>query len=126
MNKIQIIYYVVSAFFTIAGVVFGIVYKIKGGKWRKVAEAASTIADGMTSLGDQFSTLSGLIKKAEGFKNYTGAEKLNYVLTNYKLDCLNNGIKYDEAAATEQIESIIDLTKAVNAKKTVNVIDKEG
>ena len=119
MDKIQIICYVISACFTIAGVVFGIVYKIKGGKWKKVATCFSAI-------GDQFSTLSGLIKKAEGFKNYTGAEKLNYVLTNYKLDCLNNGIKYDEAAATEQIESIIDLTKAVNAKKTVNVIDKEG
>lgn len=113
----QIIYYVISALITLAGVVFGIIYKIKGGKW-KIA------ADAVTAIGNEFSKLSDLVKKAEEFKNYSGAEKLNYVLTNYKLDCLNAGVKYDEAAAVAQIEAIIDLTKSVNVVKNVNVIEK--
>lgn len=117
MDTIQIVIYCISAACSVAGVVFGIVYKIKGGNWKKAAEA-------VISIGDEFSKLSTLVQKAEEFKNYSGAEKLNYVLTNYKLDCLNNGIKYDEARATEQVEEIIKLTRNVNAK-TVKVIEKE-
>lgn len=115
MSVIQIVYYCVAGAIAVAGFVFGLIAKIKGGAWKKVAE-------GVSSLGDEFSKLAELVKKAETFTNYSGAEKLNYVLTNYKLDCINNGIKYDEVAVTEQIEKIVDLTKNVNAKK-VNVIE---
>lgn len=114
MSVIQIVYYCVAGAIAVAGFVFGIISKIKGGVWKKVAE-------GVSSLGDEFSKLAELVEKAETFTNYSGAEKLNYVLTNYKLDCINNGIKYDEAAVTEQIEKIIKLTKNVNTK-SVNVI----
>lgn len=114
MSVIQIVYYCVAGAIAVAGFVFGIISKIKGGVWKKVAE-------GVSSLGDEFSKLAELVEKAESFTNYSGAEKLNYVLTNYKLDCINNGIKYDEAAVTEQIEKIIKLTKNVNTK-SVNVI----
>lgn len=114
MSVIQIVYYCVAGVIAVAGFVFGLIAKIKGGAWKKVAE-------GVSSLGDEFSKLAELVEKAETFTNYSGAEKLNYVLTNYKLDCINNGIKYDEAAVTEQIEKIINLTKNVNTK-SVNVI----
>ena len=118
LTIVQIIGYVISAICAVAGLGFGIVYKVKGGNWKKAADAASAI-------GSEFSKLSSLVKKAEQFKNYSGAEKLNYVLTNYKLDCLNSGVKYDEAAVVAHIEQIIDLTKSVNVK-TVNVIAEEN
>lgn len=117
LTTIQIIGYVISATCAVVGLVLGIVYKVKGGIWKKAADA-------VTAVGSEFSKLSNLIKKAEQFTNYSGAEKLNYVLTNYKLDCLNNGVKYNEDAAVAQIEEIIDLTKSVNVK-TVNVISSE-
>ena len=117
MSTIEIILSCISAACVVASFVFGVIYKIKGGKWKSVAESVSAI-------GDEFSKLSSLVQKAETFTNYSGAEKLNYVLTNYKLDCLNNGVKYDEAAATAQVEELIKLTKNVNAGKTVKVIER--
>lgn len=117
LTTVQIVGYAISAICAVAGLVFGIVYKVKGGNWKKAAAA-------VTAIGSEFSKLSSLVKKAEQFTNYSGAEKLNYVLTNYKLDCLNNGVKYNEDAAVAQIEEIIDLTKSVNVK-TVNVISSE-
>lgn len=121
LTTVQIIGYVISATCAVVGLILGIVYKVKGGIWKKAADA-------VTAVGSEFSKLSNLIKKAEQFTNYSGAEKLNYVLTNYKLDCLNNGVKYNEDAALAQIEEIIDLTKSVNVKtvKTVNVIAEDN
>ena len=67
--------------------------------------------------------LLNLIKSAENFKNYSGKEKLNYVLSNFAIFCLNNGYQYDEAETAQEIEKYIELTNAVNVDKK-NVTSK--
>ena len=61
--------------------------------------------------------LLSLIKSAENFKNYTGKEKLNYVLSNFAIFCLNKGYQYDEAETAQEVEKYIELTNAVNVEK---------
>lgn len=61
--------------------------------------------------------LEDWIVEAEQHKNYTGAEKLKFVLSEAFKFCVENHIKYDENKITEKIESLIELSKQVNAKK---------
>lgn len=66
--------------------------------------------------------LLALIKSAENFKNYSGKEKLNYVLSNFAIFCLNKGYQYNEAETAQEVEKYIELTNAVNVdKKNVTV-----
>lgn len=56
------------------------------------------------------------IIEAEQHKNYTGAEKLKYVLNEAFKFCVENHIKYDEEKITEKIEGLIELSKQVNKR----------
>lgn len=52
------------------------------------------------------------IKEAEQFKNYTGEEKKNYVLT--RLKSLTN--LFTDTQLSDMIEEFVELTKKVNTK----------
>ena len=54
------------------------------------------------------------MKEAEGFRNYTGAEKKNYVLTKMNQFSIDNKINYDEDYVSCKIEELIETTKVVN------------
>lgn len=58
-----------------------------------------------------------LVKDAEKFKNYTGEEKFNWVLT--RLQQLNQKI-YSEVELSDLINKIVDTTKNVNNKEGKN------
>ena len=53
--------------------------------------------------------------KASGIK--TGAQKLAQVLDKVKIDCLTNGVTYDEQKATDMVNGLIDMTNEVNTNK---------
>lgn len=69
-------------------------------------------------LTDYTTLLLQLITKAEGFTNWTGDEKKNYVLSNVMATLLRNGAAYDEEAVGEDVDKLIDFSKNVNAKET--------
>ncbi len=56
--------------------------------------------------------------EAEAMQNYTGAEKLQYVLTRLRRFTAEQNMSFDEQALTEQIEADIAFTKQVNADKS--------
>ena len=47
----------------------------------------------------------------------TGTQKLQYVLDKVKVDCLTNGIEYNEDYIKEETEKLVELTKQVNSDK---------
>lgn len=55
-----------------------------------------------------------LIQKAEEFKNYSGEEKLNFVLTRMK--ALNQTL-YGETELTALINKLVAMSKNVNSEK---------
>lgn len=68
-------------------------------------------------ISSQISTIIPIIEDAEAFENYSGLEKLNYVLTKYRLFCVENKLVFNEDAVKSVIERIINFTKNVNAKQ---------
>ena len=59
-------------------------------------------------------TAMELIQKAEEFKNYTGEEKFNYVLT--RLKQLNQNL-YGESELGEIINELVKMSNNVNVEK---------
>lgn len=80
----------------------------KNKKVRKTAEQMLAISE----------TLNTFILEAEQFKNYTGEEKKNYVLTKINQFSIENKIKFSPDIISDKIEEIISLTKNVNATET--------
>ncbi len=61
------------------------------------------------------------ITEAEKFSNYSGAEKKEYVMTKLNQFALENHIKFNQEEASNRIEELVTLTKAVNVKDvTIN------
>ncbi|MGM9969438.1 MAG: phage holin, LLH family [Anaeroplasma sp.] len=71
-------------------------------------------AENLLLLTNQISTF---VKEAEGFSNYNGCEKKNYVLTKMNQFSIENGIKFDKDYVSKKIEELIDTTKVVNISK---------
>ncbi|MDE5715516.1 MAG: hypothetical protein K2I42_05220 [Anaeroplasmataceae bacterium] len=69
----------------------------------------------MLSITDQLNTF---IIEAEQFKNYTGTEKKNYVLTKINQFAIDNKIKFSLDSVSDKIEEIISLTKNVNCSNS--------
>lgn len=54
---------------------------------------------------------------AEGFSNYSGNDKLEWVKTKVNQFCIENDINYNEEAINEIIERLIILTKKINQRE---------
>lgn len=61
------------------------------------------------------------IEEAEEHTNYTGAEKMQYVLDKAFRYCTENHIKYSEKDIVDKIESLIELSKKVNIRKNTKI-----
>ena len=57
------------------------------------------------------------IKQAEGYINFTGTEKKEFVLTKANQFAIENGISFDKELVDEKIEELVALTKSVNPPK---------
>ena len=57
------------------------------------------------------------MEEAEEHTNYTGAEKLKYVLSEVFKYCVENHIKYNEDKVVEKIEELVEFSKKVNNKR---------
>ncbi|MGM9972311.1 MAG: phage holin, LLH family [Anaeroplasmataceae bacterium] len=100
--------YILSLAGTSLGIIITILtFIIKLSKNTKVRKKAEKLLI-MTS------EIMNCVKEAEKFKNYTGLEKKNYVLTKINQYSIDNNIKYDEEYVSQRIEEIIETTKTVN------------
>lgn len=61
--------------------------------------------------------LPQFIIEAEGFLNYSGLEKKEFVKTKLAIYALNNKIHFDEEMFNSSIDEIVALTKKVNARE---------
>lgn len=80
---------------------------IKNQKAKAAAETALKIAQ----------QVQPYIVEAEKFINYSGDEKLAYVVTKANQYAISQNIKFDAVAVTEQIENLVALTKKVNKRE---------
>lgn len=129
MPIMQLIYYIILVLFVAISIVISIIsYK------KKNDTKSTTVKKGeISTTGDNISILETILKNipkyminAEQFYNKlvpnglqkTGVQKLADVLQKIKIDCLTNGITYDETVETvvkEKVEELIDLSKTVNS-----------
>lgn len=77
---------------------------VKNKKLKKILEKTEKITKEMIPL----------VKEAEGFINFSGVEKKEYVMTKLAQYALENHIKFNREELSEKIEEIINLTKEVN------------
>lgn len=102
--------FVLSMIGTILGMVVTILtFVIKLSKSKKVRRTAEEMLVVSNKLCEY-------VEEAEGFKNYTGDEKRNFVLTKMNQFSIDNNIKFDSNYIIEKIESLIATTKKVNVK----------
>ena len=111
---LQILY--VALGITITAITFVIPW-IKNRKAKKILQTTVDIA----------SQLRPFIIEAEKFTNYTGEEKLNYVMTRANQYAIANSLKFDAEATKKEIEDLIELSKKVNKrdKDEVQTIELE-
>ena len=58
-----------------------------------------------------------IVEVAEGYANFSGEEKKEYVLTKVNQFAIENGITFDTNLISDKIENLITLSKKVNSKK---------
>ncbi|MGN1200842.1 MAG: hypothetical protein ACI4R8_01070 [Candidatus Caccovivens sp.] len=71
------------------------------------------------------SALKEFITKAEGFVNFTGAEKKEIVLAWATNFCSEQGMKFDSEKVSAEIEDLVTLTKQVNQREKDKVATVE-
>lgn len=57
------------------------------------------------------------VTQAESLINFTGANKKEWVMTKVNQFCISKGISYEQEQVDGIIESLIDFSKNVNARK---------
>ncbi|MBE6703238.1 MAG: hypothetical protein E7585_07515 [Ruminococcaceae bacterium] len=91
--------------FNMAGLIYNICKSCRSGRMGNAADWIAVI-----EAARQYE------KEAEGFADYSAAEKLQYVLARLRVFTAELGCQFDEERITAQIEADIAFSKAVNAK----------
>lgn len=111
MENLELIISLASACLGLVVAVAAIIAKYaRSAKARKAAEQTVEICN----------ALMPYIKQAESYVNYSGEEKKEYVMTKANRYAIENGIKFDEDAVSNQVEELIALSKEVNADKSTD------
>lgn len=133
MPEMQLIYYILLALFVLVSTVLAIIQFVKSRKDKSVNNTTQAgnepvKGDNQSLLGFILDNVPKYMVAAEQLYNSlvpnglqkTGAQKLADVLQKIKIDCLTNGIVFDEKVeetVVKKVEELIDLTKNVNSKK---------
>ena len=102
---------ITGAIYIVASICFLIFSFYKAIKAKKQQELEKLKSDTATLVKN---TAMELIQKAEEFKNYTGEEKFNFVLT--RLKQLNQNL-YGETELGEIINELVKMSNNVNIEK---------
>lgn len=102
---------IISIIISFFGIIVSITLFVIKNKWKK---SSSLFQGGLELL----KMLCVWIVEAEAHTNYTGIEKLQYVMNLAFRYCTINKIVYNEEELKSEVESLISFSKNVNADET--------
>lgn len=94
--------------------------------WESIVSIVVAFGTAITSLivcikNKQWNKLKTFVQEcittAETFKNFTGEEKKEYVITKANQYAISKGIKFDTEKVSNLIEDLVTLTKQVNQRE---------
>lgn len=106
-DEVLLIIKVVCGVITCLTTGLSILATIFGGKWKGLYK-------NVKAVNEKTNKLIELIEEAEAHSTYSGDDKLQYVLSKYRVYCLDNKIPYIEDDTIEQINELVDMTNNVN------------
>ena len=117
MNISEILTWVVIGLSFLSGLVSILIPYLKTAKAKKNAECVVKALTGMEVI---INSIQPLVIKAEQFRNFSGAEKKEWVMTQLRIVALENSIVFDESAVSEKVEEVVSTTNKVNVNKNVS------
>ena len=127
MNISEILTWVVFGLSFLSGLVSILIPYLKTAKAKKNAECAVKALTGMEVI---INSIQPLVIRAEQFRNFSGAEKKEWVMTQLRILALEKNLIVDEKLVSDKVEEIVATTNKVNVSidKTVensNVVKNE-
>jgi len=132
-NLITLVWGALTLVLTVVYVIMTVIKKRKSKHLDKqtdaVTEDTNKELERVTAFDKIYDRIKGYIQAAEvgnqvlknladrsGIPIHTGVQKLTEVLSKIKIDCMTEGVEYDEKYWKEKIEELIQFSKVVNAK----------
>lgn len=117
MNISDILTWVVFGISFLSGCVSILIPYLKTAKAKKNAEKIVNALSGFELICEN---IQPLVVKAEQFRNFSGAERKEWVMTQLRIVALQHSIAFDENAVSEKVEEIVSTTNKVNVNKNVS------
>lgn len=132
-NLITLVWGALTLVLTVVYVIMTVIKKRKSKHLDKqtdaVTEDTNKELERVTAFDKIYDRIKGYMQAAEvgnqvlknladrsGIPIHTGVQKLTEVLSKIKIDCMTEGVEYDEKYWKEKIEELIQFSKVVNAK----------
>lgn len=127
MNISEILTWVIFGLSFLSGLVSILIPYLKTAKAKKNAECVVKALTGMEVI---INSIQPLVIRAEQFRNFSGAEKKEWVMTQLRIIALEKNLIVDEKLVSDKVEEIVATTNKVNVSidKTVensNVVKNE-
>ena len=89
-------------------------------KTAKAKKNAEKLVEALSGFELICKNIQPLVVKAEQFRNFSGAERKEWVMTQLRIVALENSIVFDESAVSEKVEEVVSTTNKVNVNKNVS------
>lgn len=117
LNISDILSWVIFGISFLLGLVSTLIPYLKTAKAKKNAEKVVKALSGFELI---CKNIQPLVVKAEQFRNFSGAERKEWVMTQLRIVALENSIVFDENAVSEKVEEVVSTTNKVNVNKNVS------
>lgn len=117
MNISDVLSWVIFGISFILGLVSTLIPYLKTAKAKNNAEKVAKALSGFELI---CRNIQPLVVKAEQFRNFSGAERKEWVMTQLRIVALENSIAFDESSVSEKVEEVIQTTNKVNVNKNVS------
>ena len=117
MNISEILTWVVFGISFLSGLVSILIPYLKTAKAKKNAEKVVKALSGLELI---CKNIQPLVVKAEQFRNFSGVERKEWVMTQLRIIALKNSIVFDESAVSEKVEEVVSTSNKVNVNKNVS------
>ena len=108
MENIQLILSLAGTTLSLLVACVTFVIKLAGSIRRRVREEGAAVL---------MNAVAPIVEIAEGFRNYSGAEKKEYVLTKVNQFAIENSIEFDAQSVSDKIEQLVELSRQVNRRE---------
>ena len=97
----------------VALAISNVVAFFKKGKWKKMFKKENIKLSTLDVLMD-------FMKEVEQFKDFSSEEKKQFVITKFNQYCIDNGYEFIADLTDENVEKLIEFSKAVNSDGRTN------